>query len=128
MTASPLPGPDGHARFAFTCGLCCIFAAALHDVTGWRIVAEFENGGVDVAHAWVLDGEGRAVDVNGVHGSGRARTPYSGIASGPLRSLGRDECLCIDGKLDEDYLWATEVIRAWPDLYGVAIPDNGCRT
>lgn len=125
MTGSGVAGPDGHARVSFTCGLCCVFAAALHDRTGWRIVAEYENGGEDLAHAWVVDPDGRAVDVNGIHEGGWARTPYSEKEAGPVRSLGRDECLRIDGNLDEDYLWAAGLIEAWPELYGVASINPG---
>lgn len=109
---------DEHAIVEFTTGACGYLAVALHDMTGWPVRAEYEHPpwDSDIAHIWVVNDDGFAVDINGVHGTSWAKTRYSSSVPGPISSIGREEAL---GKCDEDFqAWARELIADNPDHFG----------
>lgn len=115
-TGSELDGPDLHARTEFTCGLCAVFAAALHDRMGWDIVAEYENE-EDIAHVWCVNDSGKAVDINGVHPTSWARTPFSEAKPGRIAPYSRSDCDSSSPDTDNEFQWANEIIDAHLELY-----------
>lgn len=65
----------------FTERQCTAFALELHKLTGWPIFGEFDRGWKPcpetLRHAWVVNDDGNAVDINGIHGGNYAMTKYS---------------------------------------------------
>jgi hypothetical protein len=108
---------DENAVVEFTTAGCGYLAVALHDITGWPLYAEYEiHRPDDVTHIWVLNDEGLAVDINGVHGNRWARTKYSGVEPGPISPVGRAEAI---GSDDDFLAWARELITAFPEHFGL---------
>ncbi len=109
---------DEHAIIEFTTGACGYLAVVLHDMTGWPLRVEFEHPphGADIAHIWVLNDDGLAVDINGVHATAWAKTKYSEDKPGQMQPIDREEAL---GLADEDFLsWARELIADNPEHFG----------
>ena len=63
VTASVI---DANARHAFTRGGCGALAVAIHDLTGWPIIAAGHCDGL-VMHYLVRNPAGQLVDINGAH-------------------------------------------------------------
>lgn len=113
-------GPVYHARSEFTCGLCGVFAAALHDKTGWKIFAEYENEIlIDIVHIWVVNESDQAVDINGTHRTNFAATPFTDLKQKNryILPFARDQCM--NDNCHVEYQWATEIISEFSSLYGI---------
>jgi hypothetical protein len=112
---------DDHAIVEFTTGACGYLAVALHDLTGWSIFAEYEHPPYteDIAHIWVVNEDGLAVDVNGVHSTAWAKTKYSGKKPGRIAAISRSEALGTPNQKDQEYSdWALELIQANESHFG----------
>lgn len=121
-TGSELDGPDLNARFEFTCGRCAVLAAAIHDRTGWEIFAEFgDETDFDVEHVWVVNDYGRAVDINGVHSSNWAKTPFSDKEPKRIAPFPRNECTSDFPSDRDDFAWANEILDTHPELYSLTM-------
>lgn len=94
----------------FTCGFCSELALTLHDRFGWPLMAEIAGDG-GLYHAWVLNPDGRAVDINGVHADGFARTWPDWKTT--IRAMSR-EGLAAFGLNPEGLAWAVEILAARP--------------
>src|SRR5690554_5632535 len=79
---------DGYAKRAFKYGACGALAIALHDETGWPIVAitdahnvyDGKAGGGSALHWTVRHPSGRLLDVNGLHAPEALVEEYEGEA------------------------------------------------
>jgi hypothetical protein len=101
----------------FTTGACGYLAAALHRATGWPIVAEFDGPlADDVAHIWVENECGFAVDINGIHKGSWARTKYSGIEPGRIEKI---PLTMADGPDTGFVSWAEHLVRHNQDYFGI---------
>lgn len=116
----------------FTAGACHHLALALHRITGWPIMAELppeEPDALDAAiHYWVVTPDGKAVDIQGVHATDWASTPYSLTApEGPLRRVPVElllsdtadpaRCAC---RLALEYTaWAETLVAHFPGHFGL---------
>ena len=112
---------DQHARTEFTCGLCEVLAYALHKKTGWPIYVEEHNGHHE--HSWVMNPQGKAVDINGVHPSNYARTEYS--KDGTVREA-TDEVLAQYAKkppAKDALAWANKLIAKHPAHFGLVLEE-----
>lgn len=109
---------DEYAISEFTCGYCCEFACALHDLTGWPIYAEFsDHTNEDLIHAWVQTPNGRAVDINGVHSGSWARTKFSGSAPMEIRHVSREDAEGKFAQAHEYREWAASIIGSDPKRF-----------
>lgn len=73
----PKFGIDEFVITEFTCGACYQLAQQIHLLTRWPIYAEIiyeKDQSEDFLHAWVVNNEGYAVDINGIHSNGWAKT------------------------------------------------------
>jgi hypothetical protein len=95
------------AQVEFTCGYCHCFALALHQKTGWPIYC-------DDNHYWVVNPEGNAVDIAGVHESNYAVTEWNDPDPTAVRGITLGE---LEPCNDEILQWAIEVIEQNPDKY-----------
>ena len=101
-------------------GFCLMFAAALHDLVQWKIMAEHDPDG-ELIHAWTVSDDGKAVDVFGVHDSEYAQRPdwievpylENTIApwSGPVQPSNDEE--------EKAYKTAVKLINKNPQKYGI---------
>lgn len=89
---------DGYALHAFKYGACGALAIAMHDATGWPIVAitdhhnVFEDGtagGGSALHWTVLRPDGMLVDVDGAHTADALIAEYEGEADNGEAAAGR---------------------------------------
>lgn len=79
---------DGAARHAFSQGACGALAIALHDATGWKVVAVTDShnvhdgraGGGSAMHWAVMRPDGMLVDVDGPHDPDTLTEGYHGEA------------------------------------------------
>lgn len=79
---------DGYAERVFTQGACGALAIAMHDATGWPVVAvtdshnvrEGRAGGGSAMHWGVLHPSGVFVDVDGAHDPDAIARAYDGDA------------------------------------------------
>lgn len=106
MSAYPnlTPGVvDGYARRAFKFGACGALAIAMHDATGWPIVAitdahnveDGRAGGGSALHWAVRRPDGTLVDVDGVHSVEELVQAYNGEADDGEAAAGistREDC------------------------------------
>jgi hypothetical protein len=106
----------------FNCGACGDFAAVMHDITGWPMRAELDSSG-DVEHVWVVDPDGRAIDINGHHSGSRAITPYSNAKSGRIVDIAREDASSDNRYGQENRLWARALIDRYPDRFGLPEPN-----
>lgn len=112
---------DENAVVEFTTGACGYLAVALHDLTGWPIYAEYDPPPHDdyVAHMWVENPDGCAVDIGGIHSGAWATTKYSEPMPGKILQVDRATAL---GNADNDYMeWARDIVECNPDHFGVAV-------
>ena len=107
----------------FNCGACGDLAAVLHDRTGWPIMAELDAEG-DVEHIWVVDDDGRAIDINGIHPDGRAVTPYSSPGSGRIVPMSRAEASGAGRHCVENREWAMALVARYPENFGFHVPGD----
>lgn len=108
---------DDFTLSEFNCGACGDLAAYLHELTGWEIWAELADNG-DIEHAWVVNDDGNAVDINGVHEGMRAVTPYSSRIAGRLVPLAKEDCAG-KGRFGEEYrAWAAALVERYPERFG----------
>lgn len=110
---------DEFTRTEFVCGACGDFAAVLHDLTGWPLRAGLDKQG-DIEHVWVLNAEGRAVDVNGVHDTDLAATPYSVPSRDRTISISRSKVTSDDRWAKSNRHWASDLIKRYPEIFGLA--------
>jgi hypothetical protein len=88
---------DGSAEHVFTLGGCGALAIALHDATGWPVMAITDShnvhdgraGGGSALHWTVLHPSGRLLDVDGLHDVGDLVERYSGEADDGEAACGR---------------------------------------
>lgn len=89
---------DGYARRAFKYGGCGALALALHDATGWPIVAitdhhnVFEDrqaGGGSALHWTVRHPDGRLIDIDGAHDHDELVEAYHGDADDGQAAAGK---------------------------------------
>lgn len=106
---------DKFTRDKFVDGLCCYLAVALHDRTGWPIYAEFEND--LISHAWVMNNDGLAVDINGIHAGNRAVTYASSSNPGSIKPVDAARVRRRDDYFED---WANKLIQKYPEHFGVA--------
>lgn len=67
---------DDNARHAFTHGACGALAVAIHDTTGWPIIAVGKCDGLDMHYA-VRRPDGLLVDIEGAHSDDDMRDAYA---------------------------------------------------
>jgi hypothetical protein len=100
----------------FTTGYCLEFAVALQERIGGVVQAHTRPN--DFLHAWVLRGDGRALDVRGVHPGEVAL-----VWDAPVGAVVED-VRCEDHSLDaEIFAWAEALIERNRDRYGVLSGD-----
>lgn len=121
----PEHGIDNFVRTEFTCGSCGYLALALHEVTGWPIMAVFESSSPyeepTIEHVWVVNPQGKAVDVNGVHPTGYAKTKYDGPSSGANDVRPLDSDFVRKEMADEGALaWARPLVKNFPEHFGIS--------
>ncbi|MCW2904337.1 MAG: hypothetical protein JWO67_6602, partial [Streptosporangiaceae bacterium] len=75
-----------HAIRAFKYGACGGLAIALHDLTGWPIIAVGKCDGLDM-HYMVRDPSGRLVDIEGAHSDADVADEYWFGADGDVVTL-----------------------------------------
>lgn len=89
---------DGYAMRAFKYGACGALAIALHDATGWPIVAitdhhnvfeDGEAGGGSALHWTVRHPDGRLIDIDGAHNPETLLSQYHDAADNGQAALGR---------------------------------------
>jgi len=111
----PANGIDNFVKTEFTCGNCFLLALALHYKTKWPIKAKMS--GSDVIHCYVLNDEGKAVDIYGVRPTEQAPTRYD--------SELEENCKVIDVRpetpwpANKDYQWAEELVATFPAHFGL---------
>ena len=110
----------------FTAGGCQSFALQLHELTGWPMFGEFEKGCKPsfetLRHAWVVNDDGNAVDISGIHDGNYARTKYSDPTNSgdfgkvvPIKK-GQFEL----PKNNKKYsVIAKEIIKRYPERFGL---------
>ena len=87
---------DGYASRAFKHGACGALAIAIHDATGWPIVAitDAHNvhggraGGGSAMHWTVMRPDGKLVDVNGAHDPDDMVEEYNAEADDETAAMG----------------------------------------
>ena len=87
---------DGAARHAFKYGACGALAIALHDATGWPVVAitaahnafKGKAGGGSALHWAVRRPDGKTVDVDGAHDQEDLVEEYASDADGGQAAYG----------------------------------------
>lgn len=110
---TPAQGLDEFVRTEFTCGGCGYLALALHDLTGWPIRAFGDD------HIWVINPQGRAVDINGVHPEDYALTQWDdGVAPGQAQDIDPET---LRSELQDSGMlkWAREIIEHFPEHFGL---------
>jgi hypothetical protein len=97
------------AEAVFKGGDCGTFAFALHQKTGWKAMAS-DN------HVWLINPDGKAVDVMGVHSGATAHLEGDeNLTVKPYRLSARDVT-------DRDNLiWATQLIEKNPQRFGIDV-------
>lgn len=110
-------GIDEFVVTEFTCGLCCELAIELRSRTGWPIYVELDERG-EILHAWVVNPRGRAVDIQGIHPTSRARTPHNHDWVGPISEWSVDQ-LEAHGLDAEGEFWAKEIVEQFPEHFGI---------
>lgn len=88
---------DGYAMSAFKRGACGALAIALHDATGWPVVAitdahnvfDGKAGGGSALHWAVLRPDGKVVDVDGAHDPEDLVEEYHAEADDEEAAMGR---------------------------------------
>lgn len=115
----PKHGIDNFVRAEFSAGYCAYLARALHEVTGWPVMAELDSRGLGhIEHVWVVNHQGKAVDINGVHPSDYARTKYSEPTPGKIIQVPNIERQAPEddyGVLD----WARQLVELFPKHFGI---------
>lgn len=114
----PEHGIDSWTERSFLEGNCGFLAAALAEATGWEIVAE--HAGADGAHVWVVNDQGRAVDIQGVH-----PTSYAEFPGAPRKKDRNVEEVSLDSLLDMCWNkpvleWARAIVAHFPEHFGIA--------
>lgn len=112
----PKHGIDPFVRTEFTCGGCYSLAYALHKKTGWKMRQEMEpDDPKQVRHVWVVNDQGKAVDINGVHPTGRAPTQWSPGRPGRIVNVRPDP-----KETSRYYMpWAKQVVKSHPGHFGI---------
>ncbi len=126
----PAHGINNLVRTEFSTGGCGYLALAIHEKTGWPMVAEMSPDN-DVDHVWCLNGSGMAVDVNGVHPEAFAMTKYheptwAGNIGQPAPKRGRvapmstavQQRECTDEMMMS---WARELVQLFPQHFGIKV-------
>ncbi len=98
---------DGAAERAFTFGGCDALAIALHDATGWPLVAITDHhnvhggraGGGSAMHWTVMHPSGRLLDVDGLHDPAELVERYDGYADDGQAAWG------ISSRADAEEWW-----------------------
>jgi hypothetical protein len=112
----PEHGIDYHTRTEFICGGCYSLAQQIHLITGWPIFAEIEynKDDEDFIHAWVVNDDGFAVDISGVHSNGWAKTKFS--SEKPVGTI-------VEYPVDETFgyysQWAKDILHSLPEHFGI---------
>lgn len=95
---------DGSAKHVFTQGACVALAIALHDATGWPLVAITDHhnvfggrmGSGSALHWTACRPDGKLVDIDGTHEPDALRTEYDAYADDGKAALGiasRDDAM-----------------------------------
>jgi hypothetical protein len=116
----PEHGLDYHTRTEFICGGCYDLAQQIHLLTGWKIYAEIEfsdckeDGAEHFIHAWVVNDEGNAVDISGVHSGNWAKTKFS---------EDKPKGIIIEYPADNSFgyysQWAKHITETMPNHFGI---------
>lgn len=108
-------GIDNFVKTEFTCGNCFWLALALHCKTKWPIKAKMS--GNDVIHCFVINPDGKAVDIYGVRPTEQAPTRYDSELD--------ENCIVVDARpetpspLNQDYKWAETLVEDFPSHFGI---------
>lgn len=107
----PEYGIDNFVKTEFTCGACHYLAYALHKHTGWAIYSVGEE------HYYVINNDGKAVDIYGVRPTQYAPTKYD---IDQKKSTQPSIVESIEDVSDNDYyLWAEKLITHFPNYFGI---------
>lgn len=110
-------GIDEFVITEFTCGACYQLAQQIHLLTGWPIFAEIiyeDEESKDFLHAWVVNNEGFAVDINGIHSNGWAKTKFSKEKpEGEIVGYLTNETFGCYSQ------WAKEIVHSFPEYFGI---------
>lgn len=125
----PKHGIDDFVRTEFTCGRCAYLALVLNEIGLGRIWAEIDEYG-DLGHVWIVNQQGRAVDINGVHPNRVAKTKYNDprwLAKQGAEPTPRGEVQDITSKIDtlldgvdtDAMDWARQIVANHPKHFGI---------
>lgn len=106
-------GIDSFVKTEFTCGGCFALAVAINDVTGWPI------HGIENSHYYVINNDGKAVDIYGIRPTDKAPTKYDMNRTPEFETI-----ICVktfDRKeIDIDYYeWASLLVKSFPNHFGI---------
>lgn len=108
-------GVDNFVKTEFTCGNCFLLALALHYKTKWPIKAKMVDG--DVIHCYVINNDGKAVDIYGVRPTEQAPTRYDSNMDEPF--VVTDVRPETPWPSNKDYQWAEELVSNFPQHFGL---------
>ena len=121
---TPAHGIDDFVKQTYTAGECGALALVLHEMFGWALYLEadgVEPDGtvepVNIAHIWVKNHEGRAVDILGVHKHNFAWTLYTRRPGTVLRVKPAQVRKLFTRK--HFLAWARRIIRHFPEHFGI---------
>jgi hypothetical protein len=95
----------------FGCGASGDFAAVLHEMTNWPVMAGIEADG-SIGHAWVVNPEGCAFDVNGLHDTEVAPYPAGGSSYIEVRPADLQDIVSDSRWTRSCRYWASDVINS----------------
>lgn len=111
----PENGIDNFLKTEFTCGNCFYLALAIHQKTKWPIKAKVV--GDDVIHCYVVNKNGKAVDIYGVRPTEHAPTRYDSNIDYSFNVI--DLKPETPDESNKDYQWAKELVTIFPEYFGI---------
>jgi hypothetical protein len=119
----PCHGIDDFIKEVYTAGECGSLALVLHEITQWPIFLETDEIEPDgtiypeyIAHVWVCNPKGQAVDILGTHKENYARTAYT-ICRGQVLPVKPREVRKIFKKVHYQ-AWARRIVQHFPHHFG----------
>jgi len=97
---------DDYTKTEFQTGGCYALAQLISIITGWTLFVEVEknSNNLSIIHAFCVNDDGFAVDINGIHSEDYAKTDFSDYKIGNIIKYQNDEHF---GYYSE---WAYEII------------------